>query len=458
MLTSRTRRLSLLTLVVAALSVAALTPAARADSQRYAIPGGPDTDCSAASPCSITKAVQGASAGDEVVLNSGDYDLSAALMDPAAITIRGVAGQPRPRLLLSGPEFVELQAGSALRWVEIDQTDPGALRATGATVDQVVVRAPNNPLFIDSSTVSNSIVVATGPAAIAIRSKSNGTSNSVLRNVTAIATGNGGAAVQAFGETPGNVFIGAINVIARGGPGGWSFRVGTDNVGGQASIGIGHSSYAAGTLDKSGTGATFTDGGGNIALAPTFVNPAAGDYRQAPGSPTIDAGLDDARNGALDLDGDPRAIGKTDIGADEFLAAPAGGTGAGGGTGPAGVGSDPAAPPSPVSTPFAGVRLVSTRLTTSGRFITVRLSCPAGTLGRCSGRTKLTARRSVLLGRAGFSIEPGKQARVRVRVSRAGRRLLRPGRRVRAKDTNAARDGAGQSKRTVTAVTIRRRR
>ncbi len=463
MLRSRTRRLFLLTVVGGALGAAALSPSAWAATQRYASPGGAGTDCSAAVPCKITTAVQGAHAGDEVILNPGDYAMFDDVVDPAPITIHGVAGQPRPRLLFTGGQFVSLHTGSALRYVEVDQTIPGAVWAIGALLDQVVVRAPNYPLFIDGSTVRNSIVVATGPGAVAIRSNSNSTSNSVLRNVTAIAPGSGGVAVDAFAATPaGNVFIGANNVIARGGPGGASFGARTDNAGGHATIGIGSSAYPAGTLYKSGSNAGFTYGLGNLGLDPIFVDPAAGDYRQAAGSPTINAGADDSRNGDLDVDGDLRANGTTDIGADEYVVPPAGGgsTG-GGGTDPSGT---PTTPPSPAT--FAGVRLVSTKLTTSGRFVTLRLSCPAGTVGRCSGRTKLTARRrrtssraatTVVLGRAPFSIGPGKQARVRVRMSKAGRRLLSTRRRLRAKDTNAAHDGAGRSKGTVAAVTIRRR-
>ena len=470
MLRSRTRRLFLLTVVAGALGAAALSPSAWAATQRYAIAGGGGTDCSAAVPCRITTAVQGAHAGDEVILNPGDYAMFDDIVDPAPITIHGVAGQPRPRLLFTGPEFVSLHTGSVLRYMEVDQTVPGAIWAIGALLDQVVVRAPNYPLFIDSSTVRNSIVVATAPGGVAIRSNSSSISNSVLRNVTAIATGNSGVAVDAFGMTAsGSVMIGANNVIARGGPGGASFRVRTDNLGGNATIGIGNSAYPAGTLDKSGSNASFTYGLGNLGLDPIFVNPAVGDYRQAAGSPTINAGADDFRNGELDVDGDLRANGVTDIGADEYVVPPAGGGSTGSGAGGAGSGgTDPSATPTtpPSAATFADVTLVSTKLRTSGRFITLRLSCPAGTVGRCSGRTKLTARHrrtssraatTVVLGRAPFSIGSGKQARVRVRVSKAGRRLLSARRRLRAKDTNAAHDGAGRSKGTVAAVTIRRR-
>ena len=62
-----------------------------------------------------------------------------------------------------------------------------------------------------------------------------------------------------------------------------------------------------------------------------FVNPAANDYHLAAGSPMIDMGEpDDPGPGALDVDGDPRALavaaqcvtppaGRRDIGADEFV-------------------------------------------------------------------------------------------------------------------------------------------
>jgi PKD repeat protein len=128
-------------------------------------------------------------------------------------------------------------------------------------------------------------------------------------------------------------------------------------------------------------------------------------------------------------------------------------------------------PPAPAPTPspapaFAGVKLVSGGLSFGGRFVTLKLSCPAATVGRCTGQTKLSARRrrsgsgaaaTVALGRANFSIAAGKQARVRLRVSRAGRRLLGRTARLRGRATSAARDAAGRTKTTVAKVTIRRR-
>jgi hypothetical protein len=61
---------------------------------------------------------------------------------------------------------------------------------------------------------------------------------------------------------------------------------------------------------------------------------------------------------------------------------------------------------------------------------------------------------AVNLGKAGFSSTPGRQNRIRVRVSAAGRRLLVAVRRLGATATTVAHDEAGRSRTTVAAVTI----
>jgi hypothetical protein len=107
---------------------------------------------------------------------------------------------------------------------------------------------------------------------------------------------------------------------------------------------------------------------------------------------------------------------------------------------------------------FAGAKLVSTWLRPGGRFVTLRLRCPAATVGRCSGHTRLGARRhavAVNLGKAGFSSAPGRQTSVRLRVTAAGRRLLATVRRLGVTATTAAHDEAGRSRTTVVAITIR---
>jgi hypothetical protein len=444
-------RLALLT----SLALASASPGVAAAAQRYASPSGSGTACSSASPCQIAQAITGAQSGDEVVVMPGDHSLTAAPPLHNQVTIRGVPGQPRPRLVFSGNGQGGMFApvGTVLRHLEIVQEAPAtyAVFAFGASIDQVSVKSPSasacTTQFIDS-TVRNSIVVAHGAGASAICT-TNGAGH--FRNVTAVATGSGGVAIEAAANGAlATTAVDLVNVIAKGGPGGASLAMSTDSTGATATISARHTNWA--NYWTSGTNAHYVDGGGNQGTPPAF----AADYRQAAGSATIGAGVDDPLNGAFDLDGDPRTIGTTDIGADEFFVPPAAVPG------PADETLTDAASPSTTATPaatpaFAGVTLVSRRLSFGSRSITLRLSCAAATVGSCAGTTRLSARRRAL-GQASFSIAAGREAEVRVRVSRAGRRLLGRVGRVRATDVTAAHDGSGQSTTTAAAVTIRRRK
>jgi hypothetical protein len=538
---SRSSRLSLLAVGGALLVAGASAPLASAGVVRYASPAGSGSACTAASPCGFAKAVGGAAIGAEVIVTPGDYQLTGTVATAVPMTIHGIAGKPRPRLRFSGgQEGLRLTHASTLRYVEIDQAPGSGARALyaadSALVDQVIARTSGaaNTATIQSSTIRNSIVVASGDGGRALVTDANDAVNtSTYRNVTAIASGANGIAIQvSAGFAGGHTTVSLINVIARG-PVGLEAR--TDSSGAQATINVIHTNYIAPV--KAGTYATIVNWGGNQSSAPIFANWPVGDYRQGLGSVTIDAGNADPSNGSLDVEGDPRNFGIVDIGADEIVPAPAATTGGAGAityhsatltgsvdahggptkyhfeygpttaygrstamsdagtstaaasaslsgvaaattyhyrlvatnSGGVGKGADrtfttaaaPPPAPAPASTPpFAGVALASTRLTYGGKFVALRLRCPAGTVGGCSGRTRLTARRqarSVTLGRAGFSIAAGDEAKVRVRVSRGGRRLLGRVRRLRGKDRTAAYDGAGGSKTTVAAVTIRRR-
>jgi hypothetical protein len=453
MFTSRRLSLGLLVPVIVVIAAAATAPGALAATQRYASPGGAGPECSAVNPCSIVEAINNATSGDEVIVQPGDYPLATTLSPPSDVTIHGVAGKPRPRLLFTGPGQNELylNADTTVRYLELDQSVPmRALYAYSSTVEQVVARGAGDgwaTATIQNSTIRDSTVVSSGAGGMALLTEAyNGIPNkSTYRNVTAIATGTGGVAVKASVSYHSNASINMVNSIAYAGPGALSLLAETDSSSGAyTSITYAHSAYQS--ADASGVAATLVNGGGNHLAQPSFVDAAAGDYRQAAGAWTIDAGLDDPANGDLDVDGDPRRVGTTDIGADEFVA-------------PAPATSEPATPTTPANPPaqpFAGVKLVSPRLTLAGRVVTVRLSCPAATVGRCSGRTKLSARRTIL-GRARFSIAAGSRATVRVPVSRAGRRLFARTPRLRGRAANVAHNAAGQTKTNVAAVTIRRR-
>jgi hypothetical protein len=552
-------RTSLLCLsaMLAASGIAASVPAgASAATQRYAGPKGSGSDCTSAQPCDLFYALEHSNSGDEVIVAPGDYPRSLEdLRVYSGVTVHGVPGKARPRLLFHNMPTPSLQVLGTLRDVEVIQapSDQGiALGLDGGSLDQVSVRGSAQdgwPAVMNrNGVIRNSIVVSPSDHGEAIFTHAaNDFETGTFRNVTAIATGNGGVGIRVRATSQGafaNVLV--KNAIARGGPSGDDVRAETDNTA-TAKITIGNSNWA--DSDTWLAGASIADAGGNQSAAPAFVDAVSGNYHEAAGSPTIGAGLDEFVDGPLDIDGDPRELFGIDIGADEFVVAPAATTGAAsavtdrsaklggsvnangtptkyhfeygpttaygsvtpavsagsGGvvTGAATVsalsattkyhyrlvasnrggatkGADrtfttaSAPKPAPIPTPpgpsspstiptptggvFAGVEPASTRLTYRHGFITLRLSCAARTVGGCTGRARLKAlRRGVTLGRARFSLAAGTVAKTRVRVTRAGRHLLGHKRRLRAKDINAARDGAGAAKTTRTAVTIRRR-
>jgi hypothetical protein len=533
-------------LLLSVVAVAAV-PCVASAAERYASPTGGGVGCTSAAPCSLASAVGIAGEGDEVIAGSGDYQLTTTVDDKAKITIRGVPGEPRPRFLFGGQSQhgLRLMHGSLLRDVEIQQAEAvGAVDTSSGRLDRVVVRGGGGlnecSVTLLNATIRDSLVVADTSPICSVTDGVSGTGT--YHNVTAVAAKSGAAIIVI--ATSGSATIDLTNVIAQGATGGAGFTVATDVFGGPATVTATHSNFAS--WDGCCANVQVVDGGGNQHDPPKFVNAAAGDYRQAPGSRTIDAGIDQPLNGAFDVDGDARRIDTTDIGADEFVRPVAVATGSATGIGPhsatltgsvaeigvptsyrfeyglttaynsetpatdlgaevtelpvtatvdalspdttyhfrivatnkAGVGHGqdqtfttapaPATPPSSSSisgsTPsFAGVVLVSRRLTLSRGFITLALRCPAATVGGCSGQTKLSARRrtgtrNVTLGKARFTMAADGSAKVRVRVSRAGLQRLTGVRRLRARAANATHDGAGASKTTVASVTIHRRR
>ena len=440
------------------LAAAVLAPAASA-AERHATPAGDGEACSSDIPCSISKAISGAASGDEVIVHPGEYALTTTIADPGEITVHGVAGQPRPRLVFSGDAQEGFRVGwhSTLRYVEVEQkSDSGnpAIFTSTSTVEQVVAKssAPSSPTAtIQKSEIRNSIVLAHGINGRAIQTSTSGGKNgSIYRNVTAIATASGGKAIRVFAAgAAGYSTVDLVNVIAQGAPAGPDVEIATDSSGANANISATHS--YVGDVAKVGSNVVY-HGASILDVAPVFVDAAAGDYRQAPASPTVDKGLDEPANGAFDVEGDPRTVGTTDIGADEHYVAP-----------PPAAGDETPAPPSVVApapipqNAFAGVTLASKRLAATRKAVALKVSCPAATVGPCSGRATLKARRA-RLGRATFTVASGSQATVKVTLTRAGRRLLRGTGRLRAKVRAEARDGAGAAVTTLTAVTIRRHR
>jgi hypothetical protein len=169
--------------------------------------------------------------------------------------------------------------------------------------------------------VRDSLILAEGPKSQAILATGSKPGVSGLsRNVTAVATGAetfGVTASFSYAGEPGPYTLNARNVIASGD--GADLRT----AGGEKGVGHFQISNSNFETTKFEPGSTIS-GSGNQAAPPLFVDAAAGDYHEAPGSPTIDAGADDGLLGALDLGGGPRILGAApDIGAYEFPSAPA---------------------------------------------------------------------------------------------------------------------------------------
>jgi hypothetical protein len=180
-------------------------------------------------------------------------------------------------------------------------------------------------LQIADCLVRDSVVRAEGMEAVAVAA-SGTASTGTIRNVTAIAAGEGSTGISShyFGPPSSPYILDVGSTIARGAGNDLRAEAGLPGAG---DIVVSHSNFDH--VERVGE-ATISDAGGNQTAAPLFVDAAAGDYREAAGSPTIDAGIAD-RSGPLDLAGNPRVLGATpDIGAFEFIP-PVAKTAAGGG-------------------------------------------------------------------------------------------------------------------------------
>ena len=130
--------------------------------------------------------------------------------------------------------------------------------------------------------------------------------------MTAIASGGNSAGIQSrYNDSiAGTHTLTLTNSIAEG-----ASDLRTEDGSGTGRIVVSNSNF---DTTKAATAGAIT-GSANQTAPPLFVNAASGDFRPAPGSPTIDAGAP-GDLGALDLAGNPRVLGPApDIGAYEFV-------------------------------------------------------------------------------------------------------------------------------------------
>jgi hypothetical protein len=304
--------------VLAVSFVAAAAPAAASAAQRFATPTGSGTTCSQASPCGLVTAVNSAAASDEVILagDQGSYGTSASpiatqLMPAASEQVHGAAGQPMPVIYSKAFFAFAFSGGGTLSDVDIEDVNASGIAVEGSSADHVIAHGGSAGCAPGLGETVIDSVCAGGGSGITVSASANHAWTMTLRNVTAIGTSDGISISAAdYAQT-----VNATNVITRGG----SADVATSHgVGGSVAVNLDHSNYA--TISQ-GTGTTITPAGSgtNQTATPVFVNSPAGNFHQAPSSPTIDTGADAAVNGTTDFEGKPRTFGlHTDIGADEY--------------------------------------------------------------------------------------------------------------------------------------------
>jgi CSLREA domain-containing protein len=125
-----------------------------------------------------------------------------------------------------------------------------------------------------------------------------------------------------------------------------------------------------------------------------------------------------------------------------------------------------AANPPPPPPAFTGVVIRRGKVSVKKGVAGVKVTCPAGTVGACSGKLTLTATvkrasksrtaatKRITLGSATFTIAPGATKTVRVKLKKTARSLLARKHSLKATASATAKDGSGTVKRTTAAITL----
>ncbi|UJA20042.1 hypothetical protein HJD18_07295 [Thermoleophilia bacterium SCSIO 60948] len=311
------------------LSAAASPAVAGVGSARYESPTGTSAQpCTEQAPCDIATAINGA-AGGQVLLEGGNYQLGESGLfigggtdvgpkDDQQVTIAATGGiGSSVRVNGDGSSIADLtiRAANANAALLLDQGSPLAERVYVESYDNTGAACS-----MQAGLIRDSVCFGSGAAqsndGVAVQGFNGGTFSARLRNVTAYSKSGSGLYIGAFQAA--SVTVDARNSIFRGNDGDLdSPQADIESFGDGARIGdIDFSNYSSVNGPDSIAAPNSDD---NQTASPVFSNEAAGDFTQAPGSPTIDAGTAAATDlGTTDLAGDERfQNGRIDIGAYE---------------------------------------------------------------------------------------------------------------------------------------------
>lgn len=308
-----------------------------AGATRYAEVGGNGppsgtTPCPIEDPCGLEPAVEDPSVadGDEVIVLPGTYDLGANnLLIDDSLTVRGQGPGQRPLITGSATGFnalVEVSGGpdlpappSQLLDLDISSSSTNSLLLTRAVANRLNVIHNGGFLSVAcqlsfESRINDSVCAASNQGGVGLLfSIFGGNLSYDVRNVTAYSAQ--AEAILVFSGS-GSHTLNIKNTIATGVT---DVKVGAAAAG-SATLNAEDSNYSTTVEDGDGTTAITAPGtAGNQTAEPALVSPAAGDFHQVFGSPTINGGDDDEGVAAFDLDGMPRFQGPApDIGAHEY--------------------------------------------------------------------------------------------------------------------------------------------
>ncbi len=299
---------------------------------RYAAPagaaGGACTDAGA--PCDIGSALEAAESGDGVELAPGVYEppppsIGALLEVPDGVHMYGASRADRAQIRATGRLAVHLEGSASLSDLDVFRSgegNSGGLSLESGVVQRVrAITDHGAACYAFKGEIRSSLCVSTDPLYSGL-SMLSFTSNSAIVVGSTIYGAGTGAVVQQEGAGKSSLLT-LVNTIVRGDSRDVFVRASEPSSSSAANL-I-YSNYDPADTSTFGEGSTHVyDIDGNQSGVPLFADPAAFDFSQLEGSPTIDAGNPGSSEGEpLDVLGAPRVQnGVVDIGAYESTPPP----------------------------------------------------------------------------------------------------------------------------------------